>query len=384
MQTLSSSTRVRHKPTAVQGITYSLTTKGKKSFEVRYTDPASGKQRYEKVGTFEQAKARLREVQHKHVKGEVVGDPTITVSELIERWREGRAAVKPKTARIYDDYIRLHIEPRWGKVRVREVQRAGISAWLSGLKRQDGKGELSGTTKLLVLSTLSVVLDYGIECDLISVNPCRSLPRRSKPRPVKLEARILQPGEMEALLAASSEWLRDVIRLTYYGALRMGEVCGLQWGDVDFERNVLVIQRQLSPNMEFGTPKGGKSAEVPMVPELRRLLAAKKLAAGAVTPAAPVLPAVTYGGWMNPATVGHSFNEARKKAGLSTEPRPFRFHDLRHSAISQLANAPGAVLPQVQAFARHATLVTTMGYIHRVENETWVEQAGSALAGFGS
>ena len=119
MQTLSSTTRVRHKPTAVQGITYSLTAKGKKSFEVRYTDPATGKQRYESVGTFEQAKARLREVQHKHVKGEVVGDPTITVGELIERWREGRAPVKPKTARIYDDYVRLHIQPRWGKTRVR-------------------------------------------------------------------------------------------------------------------------------------------------------------------------------------------------------------------------------------------------------------------------
>lgn len=161
----------------------------------------------------------------------------------------------------------------------------------------------------------------------------------------------------------------------------MGEVCGLQWQDVDFERGVLVIQRQLSPNMDFGTPKGGKSAEVPMMPELRRLLAAKKLASGAVSPTSPVLPAVTYGGYLNPATVGHAFNEARSRAGLSTEPRAFRFHDLRHSAISQLANAPAGVLPQVQAFARHATLVTTMGYIHRVENETWIEQAALALAG---
>lgn len=225
MQTLSSSTRVRHKPTAVQGITYSLNARGKKVFEVRYSDPVTNKQVYETVGTFEQAKARLREVQHKHVKGEVVGDPTITVSELIERWRDGRAAVKPKTARIYDDYVRLHIEPRWGKVRVRDVQRAqraGISAWLSGLKRQDGNGELSGTTKALVLSTLSVILDFGIESDLISVNPCWSLPRRSKPRPSKLEPRILQPGEFEALIAASPEWLRDVILVTYYAALRNG------------------------------------------------------------------------------------------------------------------------------------------------------------------
>ena len=79
--------------------------------------------------------------------------------------------------------------------------------------------------------------------------------------------------------------------------------------------------------------------------------------------------------------------KARRYARLSTEPRAFRFHDLRHSAITALANAPGAVLPEVQAFARHATLATTLGYVHRIpgtDREAWSEQAGTALATFAS
>ncbi len=78
--------------------------------------------------------------------------------------------------------------------------------------------------------------------------------------------------------------------------------------------------------------------------------------------------------------------KARRYARLSTEPRAFRFHDLRHSAITALANAPGAVLPEVQAFARHATLATTLGYVHRIpgtDREAWSEQAGEAMGGFG-
>jgi len=378
MQALSSTKRVRHKPTAIQGVMFSLTARGKKVFEVRYTDPATGKQRYEKVGSFAQAKARLREVQHTTTKGEIVGDPTVTVGELAEKWR-GLRKVKPRTVRNYDNSYRCHVEKRWARVRARDVQRVGIVEWLSGLRRLDGK-PLDEDTKGIALSVLTNILDVGVEMNVIASNPCRSLPRRSKPHPTRIEPRILQDGELARLTDAAPAWLGDVILVTYYAALRLGEVCGLQWQDVDFDRNVLVIQRQLSPDMAWGTPKGGKTAEVPMVPELRRLLAEKKLAAGAAA-TSPVLPGMRCGGYMSPRSVGRSFEVAREKAGLSKEPRVLRFHDLRHSAISRLANAPGAVLPQVQAFARHATLVTTMTYIHRIESATWAEEAAAALAG---
>jgi hypothetical protein len=49
-----------------------------------------------------------------------------------------------------------------------------------------------------------------------------------------------------------------------------------------------------------------------------------------------------------------------------------------------LANQPGADMVQVQAFARHATLVTTLDYVHKVEKPEWTDTIGAAFAVFGA
>src|SRR4051794_12190688 len=49
--------------------------------------------------------------------------------------------------------------------------------------------------------------------------------------------------------------------------------------------------------------------------------------------------------------VARAFRKVRTLAGLSDEPRALRFHDLRHTAISRMANAPKVALPYVQRFA---------------------------------
>jgi integrase len=146
---------------------------------------------------------------------------------------------------------------------------------------------------------------------------------------------------------------------------------------VDFERGVLRVERQAGKDGEFATPKGGVPAEIPLMPEARKVLARMWMAAGRPSDG-PVFRNGT-GGFRHYADVQCGFVVARR--GLSTEPRALRFHDLRHTAISRLANAPGAVFPQVQSFARHATLTTTLGYVHKIESAEWTEQASAALAG---
>jgi integrase len=371
---------VRHKPTKVTGIYYSVNAKGRKTFECRYTD-STGKRVYEAVGTFEQAKARLAEVTGRKFKGEVVVNVNTTVAELIEGWRAIRDA-KPRSRESEERNIRLHIAPRWARVKTREVSKVAIQEWLRGIERQDGKpGPLNDGTKALVLSTFSSILDYGVDAGALAVNPVKTLGRKAKPRQGKIEARILQPGEFEALIAACERfpWLRDIILASLYGGLRLGEVCGLQWADVDFERNKLIVRRQLGKDGNLGTPKGGMVAEIDLLPELRKLLLELKMAARDKSSGAPVFTN-KFGGYRQPRDVQRAFQKARLYARLSAEPRALRYHDLRHTAISRLANVPGAVLPEVQRFARHASLVTTMGYIHHIENGTWVEQAATALA----
>jgi integrase len=370
--------RVLHRPTQVQGITYGINAKGRKVFTVWYCDPLSGKRRSETVGPdFARAKARLRELQHKSERGEVIGDPTITVGQLAERWFEFvQARLKPKSVKSYQHSYRRHVAPRWARVKAREVSRIGIQQWLLGLQRHDGL-PLDAETKNLALSVWTGILDVAIEMEAIAGNPCRSLPRGSKPKRTKLKPRILQPGELQRLLAASPEWLADVIRVTYLAGLRAGEACGLTWQQIDWERNVIVVDRQLGQDMEVGTPKGGVG-EVVLLPELKRLLLELRNRRGAVPhPTAPVLTAATSRGFINPSVLSDAFIRARNNAGLGGE-RPFRFHDLRHSIVSQLANNPAIAPVEVRDFARHKSLKMTEGYIHTVTSVDRAERFGVA------
>jgi integrase len=130
----------------------------------------------------------------------------------------------------------------------------------------------------------------------------------------------------------------------------------------------------------MGTPKGGVAATMPIIGGVKTLLAAMKLKAGPVGPESPVFPN-SLGRHRQPRDIQRAFGWAKERAGIEGD---LRFHDLRHTCASLLANAPGAELPQVQAYMRHASLNTTLGYVHVVERKEWAEQADTAFAGFGA
>ncbi len=375
----------RHLRTAAAGVHKSVSPRtGKVTWEARYVNSA-GVRVYEKCSSFEDAKHRRTEMTHKVNRGEVVANTSATLNDVLDGWREWRK-VKPRTAKGYDDHIRVHIAPKFGRSRVRDISRADIKGWLNSMKRKDGRpGEMSDGTKAIILATLSNVLDYCVDAGMIGEQPARSL-GRAKPRQGKIAARILGDGELEALLAACERfpWLRDVIRMTLYGALRLGECCGLEWCDIDFDAGRIVVRQQVSEDGTVGgTPKGGRVESIPMSPQARVLLAELKIAAVDKSPGAPVFTNV-LGGYLLPRNVQRAFEKARRYAALSTEPRVLRFHDLRHTSISMLANQPGADIVQVQAFARHSNMLTTLGYVHKIEKPEWTDVVGTAFEAFGS
>jgi integrase len=375
----------RHLPTKVEGVHKSVSPRtGKVTWEARYRD-STGKYVYETCPTFEDAKARRAEMANKGHRGELVVNSTATLSDVLAGWHEWRN-IKPRTEKTYDDLTRIHIVPKFGRSRVRDITRADVRAWLNSMNRKDGRdGAISEGTKAVVCATLSNIFDYCVDAGMIGDNPCRTL-GKAKPRQGKIEARILGDGELEALLASCErfKWLRDIIKMTLYGALRLGEVCGLEWQDIDFDTGRITVRQQVGKDGTVGgTPKGGKVESIPMSPQARRLLAELKLAAQDKSPGAPVFT-TALGGYRGPRNVQCAFVKARRYAGLTNEPRALRFHDLRHTSISMLANMAGADMMQVQAFARHASMQTTLAYCHKVEKPEWTDTVGKAFEAFGS
>jgi integrase len=366
-------------PTQAEGVYRRLRADGKYTFYARRAD---GKRNFEACDSFEAAKAPRADFTGKNIKGEVIGSPATTLAQVIEQWRATRTHVKPRTRVTEETHIRLHFDPLL-RCRVRDINRAKVVGWLAGLTRQDGKpGPMSDGTKATVLATLSSVLDHAVLADIISVNPCKTLGRKQKPRQGKCDYRVLTAEELDAILAGvgRQKWMALVIRFSVLTGLRLGEVAGLEWQDVDFQAGTITVSRQLGKDGKMGTPKGGVTATMPMIGGVRSLLAETRLQAGPVGPESPVFPN-SLGQHRQPRDIQRGFGWAKDRAGIEGD---LRFHDLRHTCASLLANAPGAELPQVQAYMRHASLNTTLGYVHKVERAEWADQADTAFAGFGT
>jgi integrase len=130
-----------------------------------------------------------------------------------------------------------------------------------------------------VLTPLGQVLNYATRRGLIGQNPARRLERDERPVPGRREMRILDRGEIELLLSAATPSYQLVLSTAIFTGLRQGELLGLTWGDVNLEKRVLRVRKQLDRNGERVAPKTDQAMrDVVLMPALTHQLRQHKLA----------------------------------------------------------------------------------------------------------
>lgn len=154
--------------------------------------------------------------------------------------------------------------------------------------------------------------------------------------------RYLEKEEIERLLAVCDESLKPVVVVALNTGMRLGEILGLKWQDVDFRRGIIYLLRT----------KSGDKREIPMNELVRRALTGVRK-----HPSSEYIFCHKDG---NPRkTVRKSFSTAMKKSNIEN----FRFHDLRHTFASHLVMA-GIDLNTVRELLGHADLTMTLRYAH--------------------
>ena len=362
--------RVRHVPVKNASHVYkSQRGDGSFVYEVRHPRGSDGKRLYEVVGTrLDQAKARAREVYTE-------GAPRLaavgmTLAEVAVDWKQHHT-LRPASADTYERIYDAHVAPRLGRVKVRDLDRVKIVAWLNGLQRRDGKGPLADGTRALILSTLNMILAHAVEMGAIGAVP--RLHRRHKPKPSPARQRVLSVEEERDLLRFAYPWLRPIIQVALHQALRLGEVAALRWEDVEFVGETLWVRHSLDKSRRLGPPKGGVAKQIPLTPVARQALLQMRAAADGQG-------FVFTNGSGDVRSLRHiqvGYNTALERAAI----KDATFHALRHTGISRLANHPAIPLVHVRDFARHSDISTTQGYVHKIESEKVTAAFGEALAG---
>lgn len=174
-------------------------------------------------------------------------------------------------------------------------------------------------------------------------NPCRLIERHREPDGV---VRFLSDDERERLLVAcrASAWplLYALVLLAITTGARRGELVQLKWADLDFERGCAYVC----------TTKNGEPRVLPLTPA----------AVAELQPRAGKPGALVFGSRRQPSSPFNfegAWNVARKAAKLQN----FRFHDLRHTCASYLAQN-GASLLEIADVMGHRQLAMTKRYAH--------------------
>jgi integrase len=166
------------------------------------------------------AKNWLTTVESSKLAGSYV-DPNrskITVGTWAEQWISSKVNLAPKTKDRYEQIIRAHIEPRWGKVPLAKVTHAELQRWIAGI-------DAAPATVRKVHRVMSQLLAWAVADDRLAKNPAE---RISLPRVHQAERRFLDHEQVHELADACGDGYRLVVLFLAYTGLRWGEMAALR------------------------------------------------------------------------------------------------------------------------------------------------------------
>ncbi len=265
----------------------------------------------------------------------------IILSEWLEIWhKEYLSDIKPGTKASYGSIIDNHINPVLGKYQLSKLKAPVIQKFYNQL--HDEKG-LSPKYIKNIHGVLHSALDKAVEVEYTAKNYSSVC---SIPKVITPEIRPLDKEEQEKLFAAlKGEEFEDLILVDLFTGMRCGELIGLTWDCIDFDRGIIHVKKQLCVPRKrggggkcyWGTLKNGKTRIIlpaPFVMDVLRRHKARQaeqiLAAGSLWNEDD-LPGLVFthpnGYHFIQPTIWKEFQKILKKAGLEHH----RVHDLRHT-----------------------------------------------------
>jgi integrase len=320
-----------------------------------------------KAGTTkETAKKELREIEGKIERRTFTHEKkTQTFKEVAKLWIEYKETRCRETSwEMYQGHLNNH----FAEMDERKIDRITTATVESFITARQSKGmALASLRKILV--TLNQVMKYAVRHRLIDYNPVRDAERPKATGKVdeSREMSILTPEQIRKLIEAEPDQKYRTLFLTaIMTGARQGEILGLKWSDIDFQRKQACINRTFNHG-RFFEPKTRESIrKIDLTPMLVRELAAWKLKSGAkddnlVFPSEAETE--TPIGCFN--MVRRHYSPALKKAGI---PR-IKFHALRHTYASLLIDQKENI-KYIQNQLGHTTPNITLSvYAHLMKGE---------------
>lgn len=372
-------------------------------WRVNYPDPSTKSGRADKFfRTKKEAEAFDAKKTTERGKGvyvdEKAGQQLVSVYALA--WLAS-LALKPRSLKLYESVMRLHIIPFFGQLRMVQVQRTDVNAWIKAkVDKGYAPATIHGMYDILAGMYKAAVIDQvrgASPCVKISNLPAR--PKRSNKKRKWLPTQL----QVMALVRAMNPRYRLAVLIAASCGLRFGEVMGLTVDDFDFRNRTVRVRRALSQDCScdatacMQTTKTDTSVRDVDMPAKVATAVKAHIAAGYthtltmtdhtvdVDPGEPVavrtmqvMFTTATGKTVTRSTWSELWRAAMMAAGevLAKAPRGrqgFTLHTLRHY-FGSLLIAGGANVVEVQEAMGHANPTITLDVY------AWPTGKGKALA----
>lgn len=287
----------------------------------------------------------------------------------IERF-ERRVATgerRERTLELHRYHLDRHLLPILGSRLIREITVSDVALMLDQL-RANGRAE---KTAAGALGTLSTVMRFAVRNDWTQENPVEKLETCERPRPVRKPQRALGQEEIARLLDACLPQYRPLLATGVFTGMRISELLGLVWDDIDLVGGCIQVRAQLSratarkPARRVAPKTASAIRQIPLAPQLTAVLRAHRHGS-AFHRSSDWVFATRNGTPLSQRNAQRSaLAHAASAAGLRDAPLPLRFHHLRHTFASHLIIDLGLDVVQVSRILGHASASTTLGiYAH--------------------
>lgn len=240
-------------------------------YEIAYRD-SDGRLKFETVAdTLEEAKAARADVISRLGKGEQMRSNKQTFEDFAESI-VASVTKRPRTIEKHRYHLRQHLNPRFGRRRLTDIQTRDVARLVADLQREG----YSGSTIAGALATLSLVMRKARA--YVPVNPVLGLDRDERPTIATPEKRVLDEPEIGKLLGQAGDTFRALIAFMLFTGVRIGEALGTTWADVDFDDQAVRIRFQLDRTRQRVEVKTGAGRrDIVLVPQLAKVLREHKL-----------------------------------------------------------------------------------------------------------
>lgn len=286
--------------------------------------------------------------------------------------------ISSTTYLLYETAIQRILIPKLGHLHLDEIKPFHVQELINFLAtpsgRVDKKGEkLAPATIRRYLTILQSIMTMAWKQEYISSNPADTR-RLEISKIVTPEVEAFSNEEIaEILKMAQLEpiHIHAVIATAIYTGARRGEIAGLKWDDVDFEKRTMYIRRSVvklvGQEPEIKLPKTISSIRQMAIPqalcdvlqELKKEQDRKKALLGEKWHEEGFLFTDWCGHVMHPHTPTKQFDKFLKKYGF----RHLKFHGLRHSSATYLLSN-GCDIKTVSKRLGHTSIDTTNIYVH--------------------